>query len=147
MLYINTKTLEYPVTFTKLKIIYNNVSFSTPPDNYGDYAKVFDGEVPAFTSGQYVEEGAPVLVDGRYQRTWVVYDYTAEQAAQRAETEVARAAMAIRRERDKLLAATDWRAASDLTMSNEWKLYRQALRDVTSQATFPTEVEWPTKPE
>lgn len=147
MLYINTKTLEYPINFTKLKTIYNNVSFSAPPDAYGDHARVFDGAVPTFTSSQYVEEGAPVLVDGRYQRTWVVNEYTSEQVTQRTETEVARAAMAIRRERDKLLAATDWRAASDLTMSNEWKLYRQALRDVTSQATFPTEVEWPTKPE
>jgi len=56
-------------------------------------------------------------------------------------------ATAIRTERDKLLAECDWRGVSDLTMSDEWKLYRQALRDITSQATFPSEVAWPTKPE
>ena len=57
------------------------------------------------------------------------------------------AATAVRAERDKLLAETDWKAGSDLVMSDEWKVYRQALRDITSQATFPSEVTWPTQPE
>lgn len=30
---------------------------------------------------------------------------------------------------------------------NEWLAYRQALRDITSQPTFPDNVVWPTKPE
>jgi hypothetical protein len=28
-----------------------------------------------------------------------------------------------------------------------WATYRQALRDVPSQAGFPWEVQWPTQPE
>jgi len=28
----------------------------------------------------------------------------------------------------------------------EWELYRQALRDITGQAGFPHQVEWPVKP-
>jgi hypothetical protein len=60
----------------------------------------------------------------------------------------------LRVERDKLLAACDWRASSDLTLSTAWKTYRQSLRDLPASAspkldadgsldmssvTFPTE--------
>lgn len=48
--------------------------------------------------------------------------------------------------RDSLLAATDWTANSDVTMSDEMRTYRQALRDVPSQAGFPNDVTWPVKP-
>jgi hypothetical protein len=52
-----------------------------------------------------------------------------------------------RRKRDQLLSATDWRFRSDLTPSQEWVDYCQALRDVPAQQGFPYAVEWPTKPE
>lgn len=53
----------------------------------------------------------------------------------------------IRRQRDSLLSATDWRASTDLTLSTEWATYRQALRDVPSQAGFPNTIVWPSEPE
>ena len=60
----------------------------------------------------------------------------------------------LRVERDTRLAACDWRASSDLTLSSAWKTYRQSLRDLPASAspkldsdgnldmtsvTFPTE--------
>ena len=51
----------------------------------------------------------------------------------------------IREERDKKLKETDWRASSDLTLSDAWKNYRQALRDVPSQSD-PFAITWPTEP-
>jgi hypothetical protein len=60
----------------------------------------------------------------------------------------------LRLERDRLLTACDWRASSDLTLADNWKTYRQALRDLPASAspkldadgnldmssvTFPTE--------
>lgn len=57
-----------------------------------------------------------------------------------------RAAAEVRKERDRKLSATDWRASSDLTMSTEWATYRQALRDITTQEGFPNLVVWPTEP-
>ena len=53
----------------------------------------------------------------------------------------------IRNQRDRLLSETDWMALSDVTMSSEMTTYRQALRDIPSQANFPASVTWPTKPE
>jgi len=48
--------------------------------------------------------------------------------------------------RDSLLAATDWTALSDITMTAEMTTYRQALRDVPAQEDFPNEIDWPTSP-
>jgi len=61
-----------------------------------------------------------------------------------------------REERNRRLAETDYMALSDVTMSEEWKTYRQALRDITKHENFPNlkspnmdgsgDNDWPTKP-
>ena len=51
----------------------------------------------------------------------------------------------IRNTRNILLQDTDWRASSDLTMSDAWKTYRRALRDITTQSD-PYNITWPTEP-
>jgi len=55
----------------------------------------------------------------------------------------------LRRKRDALLVETDWMALGDVTMTDAWKTYRQALRDITKQT--PTDdglsnITFPTKP-
>ena len=52
----------------------------------------------------------------------------------------------IRYLRNALLFETDWMASQDRTMSDAERTYRQALRDITGQETFPYSVIWPTKP-
>jgi len=61
----------------------------------------------------------------------------------------------LREERNQRLQATDWRASSDLTISNDWKAYRQDLRDLPAQQTpkldsdgrlDPTSISWPPEP-
>tara|TARA_Y100000356_G_C11204266_1_gene259592 strand:+ start:379 stop:873 length:495 start_codon:yes stop_codon:yes gene_type:complete len=56
------------------------------------------------------------------------------------------AAVQNRVKRNELLAETDFYALSDVTMSDEMKTYRQALRDLPSQSDWPY-VDYPTKPE
>ena len=56
----------------------------------------------------------------------------------------------LREQRNQLLAETDWMGNSDVTMSADWKTYRQALRDITK--TTPADdalsnITWPKKPE
>ena len=55
----------------------------------------------------------------------------------------------IRSQRDTLLAACDWTQLPDVPLDTEqkqaWVTYRQALRDVTSQAD-PYNIEWPVAP-
>jgi hypothetical protein len=55
----------------------------------------------------------------------------------------------LRRQRDILLAETDWMANSDVTMSDAWATYRQALRDITTQTPNDdalSNITFPTKP-
>ena len=52
----------------------------------------------------------------------------------------------LRAERDRLIAATDWWASSDLTMTDAQTAYRQALRDITEDYSSLDDVEWPDKP-
>jgi hypothetical protein len=71
----------------------------------------------------------------------------AEVSAKKAELIAAEPMRLLREERDRLIAATDWWASSDLTMTDERTAYRQALRDITNSATSLEDVTWPTKPE
>ena len=52
----------------------------------------------------------------------------------------------LRAQRNQLLYETDWMANSDVTMSDEWKKYRQDLRDITKKYKNQREVVWPTRP-
>ena len=61
----------------------------------------------------------------------------------------------LRLERNARIEETDWRASSDITISDDWKTYRQALRDLPATASPSldsnydldlTSVTWPTEP-
>lgn len=58
------------------------------------------------------------------------------------------AARNIRRTRDLLIAKTDWTQGKDIpdSVSQRYIEYRQALRDITLQPEFPSNVVWPVKP-
>ena len=76
---------------------------------------------------------------------------TAQDAKEKAWADVAaaRAWQALRRERDNKIAKSDWRANSDVTMSDAWKTYRQALRDLPStlnDTTVQETITWPEEP-
>jgi hypothetical protein len=51
-----------------------------------------------------------------------------------------------RDKRNGLLAATDWTANSDVTMTTEMTAYRTLLRNLPAQSEFPTTINWPTAP-
>ena len=53
----------------------------------------------------------------------------------------------VRRKRDALIAATDTWGLADYPATAAQTAYRQALRDITDQSGFPTNITWPTKPE
>lgn len=59
------------------------------------------------------------------------------------------AAYDIRVERDRLLYQCDWTMLPDAppeVVKADWEVYRQALRNITDQPTFPESVVWPTAP-
>jgi len=85
-----------------------------------------------------------------------VVQFTAEEETARDNEEAAwanaapaRALADLRSKRNKLLAETDFYGNSDVTMSNDMKTYRQALRDLPEGKDTVEKCEnatWPTKP-
>jgi hypothetical protein len=53
--------------------------------------------------------------------------------------------------RNKYLRDSDWTQLSDVPLTTEqvqsWRVYRQALRDITEQSEYPRTINWPVKPE
>lgn len=79
---------------------------------------------------QVIERCEP-YIEGEWVYLIQVRDMTNEEI----EAEKQAAMAQLRTERNRLLAATDWRYRKDLTTTAEWDTYCQALRD------FPTTVE------
>lgn len=52
----------------------------------------------------------------------------------------------LRERRNLLLAQTDYLALSDVTLTEDMRAYRQALRDLPANTTDPENPTWPTKP-
>lgn len=76
----------------------------------------------------------------------VIRDMTDDEIAAITPSEEALAQKA-RKRRDDFLAASDWTQALDAPVNQSaWAEYRQALRDVPSQSTFPRKIVWPQEP-
>lgn len=85
---------------------------------------------------------APYIEDNQVF-TIAVEPLTAEEIASKTDSQAAM----VRKQRDDLLAACDWTQLSDAPVDKEaWATYRQALRDISNQAGFPWEVEFPKDP-
>jgi hypothetical protein len=87
----------------------------------------------------------------------VEMEYSAEDYAQHEQDlienekqRLARLPFVIRNRRNALLKESDWTQYPDSPLNveqkQEWAIYRQALRDVPSQAGFPTDVVFPVAP-
>jgi len=55
----------------------------------------------------------------------------------------------VRSSRDQALAESDWRALKDVVLSNPWRDFRQALRDLPQNFDSANDAvdSWPTPPE
>ena len=89
----------------------------------------FEGKLVQFTNSEEAELAAKkqAWIDGAAARAW----------------------QALRIERDNKIAKSDWRANSDVTMSDAWKTYRQKLRDLPStlnDTTVQETITWPEEP-
>ena len=115
---------------------------------------VFEG--PQATGGtvyQYSQAQGVEQIDGKWYTKYILGPVFTDGETTAAEQEVAykaskdaEQAKNVRAERDKKLAETDWRYRRDLTTTQEWDDYCQALRDVPNQAGFPWTITWPTQP-
>ena len=106
------------------------------PTTEAEFNEMFRKVTGADANGSAIESSSP----SDWGTTWSAVN------AKAAELKAAEPLKLLRAERDRLIAATDWWASSDLTMSAEQTAYRQALRDITASYQSLDTVVWPTKP-
>ena len=120
---------------------------------------VFEGaQATGGTVYQYSQASGVEQVDGKWYTKHVlgpvfidqvvdgVTTTATEQEVAYKASKDAEQAKSVRASRDTKLAETDWRFRSDMTPSQEWKDYCQALRDVPTQSGFPWTITWPDAP-
>ena len=106
------------------------------PENADEFGAMFRKVTGADDNGSAIESDNA----SDWGVTW------AQVQTKQSELTAAEPLAALRAERDRLIAATDWWASSDLTMTDAQTAYRQALRDITDDANSLDEVTWPTAP-
>lgn len=123
---------------------------------------VFEG--PQATGGdhyQYSVRQGVEQMDGKWYTKYVLgpifTDTTAEdgtvttaaqhEAAYKAAKD-AEQAKSVREQRNQKLKDSDWTQLIDAPVDRQaWLVYRQELRDISAQAGFPWDVQWPVQPE
>lgn len=148
------------VTDSQLRSLHPNTSFPeviTPEiiDNFG-YDPVLEGPQPTLTPPYEiaVRDGVE-QVNGQWFTKYVagpIFADTEDETA--AEQEAAyrfqldsQQANAVRQQRNRLLAESDFTQLADAPVDSlGWSTYRQALRDIPNQEGFPWSITWPEQP-
>jgi hypothetical protein len=82
-------------------------------------------------------------IDGQWYTKYSVADMSDEAKTSTDEQQ----AKNIRNQRDQLLKETDWTQLADSPVDKTvWATYRQALRDLPKETSFPWDMTWPTQP-
>lgn len=107
------------------------------PTNQVEFETMFRKVMGSDSNGSAIESSDPA----NFGTTWAAV------SAKKDALVAAEPMRLLREERNKRLAETDWWAMSDrTTMTSAQTTYRQALRDITDNATSLDDVTWPTKP-
>ena len=120
--------------------------FINPEDAVGNYNQVVvyaNPDAPAGEKVQAVDEATGEILYKAVPCTQAEKDKVQRWIDEAPARDMTR----IREHRNSLLTETDWMANSDVTMSDEWKTYRQELRDIPASNTVYEDVTWPPKPE
>ena len=151
-MYLNTETLEYPLTVAQIQAMTPNTSF---PENYvpgAPYAPVLNSPQPSYnTMTQYCREITPAVEGGVWMQQWEVVDLDPEQIAYNEQ----QARLGNKQTAESFLQETDWTATVDISnpeYSNpylgnqaEFLAYRSAVRKIAVNPPV-TVTEWPVKP-
>jgi hypothetical protein len=145
----NDQVIEYPLFEGDLQRIFPEIPF--PLDTHNQpvpegYVRVQPSTELVYKDFHHYTEISPILIDGVWRQNFLEVAYTEENME-------AVKPFIIRQEikkRNDLLKASDWTQLPDSPMSTErreqFKKYRQELRDLTLQETFPFNLNYPVEP-
>jgi hypothetical protein len=104
---------------------------------------VFEGPQAQPTRYQVAFADGVEQIEGKWYTKYSVADMDAEAIA----VKDAEQAKSVRQQRGEKLKDSDWTQVADAPVDQAaWAVYRQALRDITSQAGFPWTIDWPVSP-
>lgn len=146
----------------KLAEMYPNTSF---PANGASDEWMAENQIKIIKKWREYDRATQKLVntspylDGDEVYDVKVQDLTTEEIQAKTDAETAKKEDAVRKQRDRLLAESDWVTIKALelgeTVPTEWATYRQALRDITMHENFPdlntggmddSDSDWPLMP-
>lgn len=146
--------LEAPVTVDVLRKRVTNVSFPKEPTpeflrdiGYGfiDERLNSDDVLPSCEPGQTIELGVPIKIgEQEWKKTFTVVRMSQQEAAYRMKE--------LRERRNRLLVKSDFTQLADFQENlselgrQEWKEYRQYLRDLPATVTNLKNIKWKTPP-
>ena len=88
----------------------------------------------------------PIFTDRPATETEPAQTAAEQEAAYKAQKDATQAE-SVRSQRTQLLKDSDWTQLPDAPVDRAaWAAYRQALRDIPSQAGFPWDIQWPVEP-
>lgn len=135
------------ITDSEFRAMHQQTSF--PPILTAELLSSFDadpvlnGATPQATRYQVVARDGVEEVNGQWFTRYVLVDME-DEARQSVD---AQQAASTRAERNRRLSESDWTQVADAPVDQAaWAVYRQALRDVTTQEEFPWNVTWPVEP-
>lgn len=137
--------IKFPYSLSDLRKDNPNTSFPSSMEDealasWGVFL-VQDQTPPSFDPAtETLIQDEPVLREGQWLQQWSVVKASADEVEERLNIQ----SDLVRQERNQKLADCDWTQLPDSPVNaNEWALYRQQLRDLTSQEGFPWLVVWP----
>ena len=150
MFYVKTapdgSLVQYPYTLPDLRL--QNKGTSWPAEISDEVAADF-GVFPVTPAPQPADnytiniERTAIKQGSEWVEQWIETPATPEQITERTNSKAAD----VRADRNKRLADCDWTQLPDAPVDRTaWATYRQALRDITAQAGFPWDVQWPVAP-
>ena len=134
---INNIVIKFPYTLGDLHVENYDTSFPASPtvDLLSEFNvfKIVETPAPTIDSKTHRQSKSIQQVDEVWTQVWVSIELPEDVAAAN-----------VRSYRDRLLTETDWTQVADAPVNKEaWATYRQALRDVSLQESFPWSVKWP----
>jgi hypothetical protein len=130
----------------ELRRFFPNTSFSAsgPSDDFLEENNLY--RVNTFKQhdqSTQVLVSADPYIEGDWVYTVQVRDMTEEELAAHTASKAAQ----VRADRNRRLAESDWTQLLDAPVDRTaWATYRQELREVPDQETFPNSIAWPVKP-
>ena len=137
---LNGNPVSFPYELSQLKNDNSSTSFPTviPASVLADY-NVFEVALtarPDIDSRTHKVTQEVAEVNGVWTQEWIIQRLPTEQAINN-----------VCADRNIQLSDSDWTQLPDSPVDRvAWAVYRQALRDVTTQLNFPWNIQWPESP-